>query len=343
METLAETKFSGPLSLEIFSDPFLAGSARSVAVDGHRLLIALMDEVSRRTGPLLAGTALPPRALVYGTSVIEFARDETSAPAFEGVLAGLGVRKAIGPGELEIPAVRAVHGVRGSLTDFIDGKTDLARVWDIEFRAVETVKRPEEDAGLHAVDHISQSMHHEQMLNWSLFSTSLLDVEKVAEQDVLDPGSVVKSLAVQTSSGLLRLPLNAPQLGCTQSSRFLLEARGSGGPHIAFATRDIFATARRRAENGVAMLVIPEHDYGDLESKTDLSADEIDRLKAHNMLDERDVTGENVQLYTRTFEDRFFFEIVERRGGYKGFGATNAQIRLAAQARQERLAAIRRR
>jgi 4-hydroxyphenylpyruvate dioxygenase len=338
METLAETKFSGPLSLEIFSDPFRAGSARSVAVDGHRLLIALMDEVSRRTGPLLAGTALPPRAPVYGTSVIEFAVDETSAPAFEGVLAGLGVRKAIGPGELEVPAVR---GVRGSPTNFIDGKTDLARVWDIEFRAVETVKGPEEDTGLHAVDHISQSMHHEEMLDWSLFYTSLLDVEKLAEQDVLDPGSVVTSLAVQMSSGSLRLPLNASQLGCTQSSRFLLEARGSGVRHIAFATRDIFATPRRLAENGVAMLVIPENDYGALKSKTDLSADEIDRLKAHNMLDERDVTGENVQLYTRTLEDRFFFEFVERRGGYKGFRATNAQIRLAAQARKARPAAIR--
>jgi len=39
-------------------------------------------------------------------------------------------------------------------------------------------------------------------------------------------------------------------------------------------------------------------------------------------------------LYTQTFEERFFFEIVERRHGYSGFGASNAQIRLAAQTRQ---------
>ena len=36
-------------------------------------------------------------------------------------------------------------------------------------------------------------------------------------------------------------------------------------------------------------------------------------------------------IYTRTFEDRFFFEIVERRN-YDLFGAANTPVRLAAQA-----------
>ena len=39
-----------------------------------------------------------------------------------------------------------------------------------------------------------------------------------------------------------------------------------------------------------------------------------------------------LQAYTKSFNGLFFFEIVERRG-YKGFGAVNASIRLAAQAR----------
>jgi 4-hydroxyphenylpyruvate dioxygenase len=37
-------------------------------------------------------------------------------------------------------------------------------------------------------------------------------------------------------------------------------------------------------------------------------------------------------MYTKTLENGFFFEIVERRL-YKGFGAVNAPIRLAAQTR----------
>ena len=46
---------------------------------------------------------------------------------------------------------------------------------------------------------------------------------------------------------------------------------------------------------------------------------------------DRDADAEYFQIYTQTFEQRFFFEIVERRSGYKGFGAPNAQIRLTAQ------------
>ena len=40
-------------------------------------------------------------------------------------------RQAVGPGELEIPAVR---GLGGSLVYFIDSKSELGRVWDIEFK-----------------------------------------------------------------------------------------------------------------------------------------------------------------------------------------------------------------
>ena len=39
-------------------------------------------------------------------------------------------------------------------------------------------------------------------------------------------------------------------------------------------------------------------------------------------------------LYTDAFWDRFFFEVVQRSGGYAGFGAANTPVRAAAQARQ---------
>ena len=71
-----------------------------------------------------------------------------------------------------------------------------------------------------------------------------------------------------------------------------------------------------------------------------LSPEWIAELRAHNILYDRDGNAEYLQAYTRTFEDRFFFEIVERRGGYRGFGAANAPIRLAAQTRLARHPAI---
>jgi 4-hydroxyphenylpyruvate dioxygenase len=397
MAALQATGFDDLLSLEIFNDQFRAGSARSVAVDGRRSLLFLLDQLRERTGIAPPDFApLPPRSKCRGTEFIEFAIDESAAPAFEKVLRGLGFaraglhkskavtrwsqgainivvntekegfahsfnithgtgvcaiglrvedaaatlaraerlldkpfRQAVGPGELEIPAVR---GLGGSLVYFIDEKSELGRVWEIEFAPTGEAAAT---AGLTVVDHISQSMHYEEMLTWVLFYTSLLDLRKTAEQDVLDPGGLVKSQVVQSPDGALRIALNASQSARTQSSRFLTAAFGSGVQHIALATDDIATTVARLEANGVELLRIPENYYDDLEAKTDLPPQRIDDLKAHHILYDRDGGTEYLQVYTRTFEERFFFEIVERRG-YAGFGAANAPIRLAAQTRLSR-------
>ncbi len=394
MENLQATGFDGLVSLEIFNDQFRAGSPRSVAVDGHRSLIYLMDRLRERTKVAVKPfEPLPPRAKCLGVEFIEFAMEERGAADLEKLLAGLGFhragvhkskavtrwrqgdinlvintekegfahsyyithgpavcalglkvddaaatldraqklldrpfRQAVGPGELEIPAVR---GLGGSLVYFTDPKSELGKVWDIEF---DKVAPTAPDAGLTTIDHISQSMHYEEMLTWLLFYTSLLDVAKTPEQDVIDPGGLVKSQVVQSGDGCLRIPLNASQSPRTLSSRFLDEFFGSGVQHIAFATDDIFATVARLKENGVRLLPIPENYYDDLAAKTDLPSERLAQLQANNVLYDREGNAEYLQAYTATFEDRFFFEIVQRNG-YRGFGAANAPIRLAAQAR----------
>jgi 4-hydroxyphenylpyruvate dioxygenase len=238
-------------------------------------------------------------------------------------------RQAVGPGELEIPAVR---GLGGSLLYFVDPKSRLGRLWDIDFVPA---KHPEGNggAGLTAVDHVSQSMQYEEMLSWLLFYNSLLDVTKTPQLDVIDPGGIVRSQVVQTANGTLRIVLNASQSQQTLSSRFLTHYFGSGVQHIAFATDDIVKTVKQLRANGVKLLSIPENYYDDLEARLDLPADQLDVLRSNHILYDRDEAGEYLQAYTRSFEDLFFFEIVERRA-YKGFGAVNASIRLAAQARE---------
>jgi len=238
-------------------------------------------------------------------------------------------RQAVGPGELQIPAVR---GLGGSLLYFVDPKSELGQLWDIDFKAPKDMEGGG-DAGLTTVDHVSQSMQYEEMLSWLLFYNSLLDVAKTPQLDVIDPGGIVRSQVVQTTDGKLRIALNASQSQQTLSSRFLTHYVGSGVQHIAFATGDIVSAIKRLRANGVEMLSIPENYYDDLEARTDLPAGHLDVLRANGILYDRDDAGEYLQAYTRSFEDLFFFEIVERRG-YKGFGAVNASIRLAAQARE---------
>jgi 4-hydroxyphenylpyruvate dioxygenase len=153
----------------------------------------------------------------------------------------------------------------------------------------------------------------------------------------------VQSQVVQTRDGRLCIVLNASQSERTQSARFVSELFGAGVQHIAFATDDIFAAADRFIAGRVKLLPIPENYYDDLESRLDLAPEQIDRLRANNILYDREGRAEFFHFYTQSYEERLFFEIVERRGGYRGFGAQNAAIRLAAQARLARHPAVSRR
>ena len=388
MKALQATGYDKALSLEIFNDQFRGGSAQAVAIDGHRSLRFMMDQLGTST------LGLPPRAHAEGVSFIEFSADDQDAPRLEALLAGLGFRRAgqhrskavtrwtqgdinlvvnrekegfahsfnlvhgsavcalglavenaaktferatllldqpfhqaVGPGELDIPSVR---GVGGSLIYFLDKASDLGRVWEIEFES--TGDAGGNAAGLTRVDHISQSMQYDEMLSWLLFYTSLLDLDKVPPQEVADPGGLVRSQVIEAADGSLRFVLNASQSQRTQSSRFLSELFGSGVQHIALATDDLMATVAQFEKNGVRLLAIPENYYDDLEAKTDLSPDQLMALRNHNILYDREGDAEYLQVYTETFDQRFFFEIVQRIG-YRGYGAANAPVRLAAQAR----------
>ena len=395
MQQLLVTGYEGEFSLEIFNDQFRAGSPRSVAVDGQRSLIYLMDQLRGKSGAAsLDIPAMPPRSKCLGVEFIEFAVDDRTAEELEKFISGLGFRKAaqhkskavarwtqgsinlvinkekegfahshyithgpsvcaiglkvesaaaaldraerlrdtpfrqkVGPGELEIPAVR---GMGGSLIYFLDSTSRLGQVWDIEFEPATAADGS--GAGLTTVDHISQSTHYEDMLSWLLFYTSLLDVAKTPQVDINDPGGIVRSQVVETADGALRIALNASQSQRTQSSRFLHEYFGSGVQHIAFDTDDIVATVTKLKENGVEILSIPENYYDDLEARVALPAARLKILKANNILYDEDSGGEYLQVYTKSFKDLFFLEIVERKG-YKGFGAINAPIRLNAQSR----------
>jgi 4-hydroxyphenylpyruvate dioxygenase len=234
----------------------------------------------------------------------------------------------VDPGELDIPAVR---GLGGSLLYFVDRKSRLADLWEVDFTTVNTGSSSSPPL-LSRYDHISQSMHDEEMLTWLLFYTSLLDVTKTRVQDVVDPGGVVQSQVVATADGSLRLVLNASQSQRTLASRFVSQVFGAGVQHIALATDDIFGTVDRLQAAGVDLLRIPENYYDDLEARTDLSSVEVARLRESGILYDREGPAEYHQVYTTSLENGFFFEIVERRG-YAGFGAANAPIRLAAQTR----------
>ncbi len=273
--------------------------------------------------------------IVHGPSVVAIGlRVGDAAAALERAraLRMAAFSQPVGPDELDIPAIR---GLGGSLIHFTDATSELARVWEVEFEP--TGAQP--SASLARIDHFAQSMSPEEMLSWRLFYLSLFDFETTPQVDVIDPAGIVESLVLQDRARHLRICLNASASDRTLSSRFLSEFFGAGVQHIAFATDDIFAAAEAIRATGLDLLSIPENYYDDLEARLGLDPEMLDRMRGLGILYDEDETGRYFQLYTRAFQQRFFFEIVQR-DGYGGFGAPNAPIRLAAQARLARGSAM---
>jgi 4-hydroxyphenylpyruvate dioxygenase len=235
-------------------------------------------------------------------------------------------RQSVGPGEMTIPAIR---GVGGSLLYFLEPGSSN---WDVDFVPVAS------EGGavyLSQIDHISQSMRFEDMLSWEQFYSALFDIQRSPQLEIADPLGLVKSQVLQNPNGSLRLVLNASTSAHTMSSRFLSEFFGAGVQHIAFTCDDIFKAVSAMRSAGATFLSIPDNYYDDVDSRYELDANLLRSMKDNAILYDRDEGGEFFQIYTHAFEERFFFEIVERRG-YGGFGAPNAGIRLAAQTREAR-------
>ncbi|MDH3659040.1 MAG: TIM barrel protein [Alphaproteobacteria bacterium] len=396
---VAKSGYAGSWSLGGLNDVRPQGDAMSVATDGYRSLVNLLDEVSSGEPDLdFPIPKLPERVYASGFEFIEFAAGDDDSEALKTLLAslcfrmerrhisksvelwrqgavnivvntekegfahtayrhhgptvcdmGLRVRDAdttvaratalgapvfaqpVGTGELDIPAIR---GVGGNVVHFIDEKSDLHRVWDIEFDPVPptTATQP---AGIRRIDHVAETMKYEEMQSWLLYYISTFEMEKSPIVDVADPAGVVHSQAIESPEGEVRLNLNGAESGRTFAGAFLAEQRRAGVQHIALLTDDIFETSAQLEAAGFPRLRISPNYYTDLEATFGLDPGFVAKLKQAHILYDRSGRGEYFQLYSEPIFDGFFFEIVERRHGYQGFGARNAPIRLAAQMRQK--------
>ena len=234
------------------------------------------------------------------------------------------------PGETAIPAIQ---GVGNGVIYFLDESPALSAVWENEFVAVEG-ETAAADARLTRIDHLAQTTHYDEMLTWLLFYTSIFAMRRTPMVDVVDPGGLVRSQAIESvPEPRFRVTMNGADSRKTFAGKFLAEGFGSSIQHIAFATNDIFATAERLKTLGFQALPISRNYYDDLEARFGLEPDFADALRAASILYDRDDHGEYFQIYSRTFGEGFFFEIVERRGAYGGYGAMNAPFRIAAQRR----------
>jgi 3-dehydroshikimate dehydratase len=236
-------------------------------------------------------------------------------------------RERIGEGERQIPAVR---GPDGTLIYLVGRDASWSTFWNEDFHPLPTEP---ETAGLDTIDHLAIALPAGRMDTYVLFWRALFGLEPQPVWDLPDPYGLIQSRAMVNQTGTLRLTFNASEARETVTNRFVSTFAGAGVHHIAFATMDAAIAVDRLERSEAPKLAIPGSYYEDVSARLGLDAAATAELERLGLLYDRDAVGEFRHAYTDSFQDRFFFEIVERRDGYAGFGAANAAVRMAIQAR----------
>lgn len=190
--------------------------------------------------------------------------------------------------------------------------------WVSEFGTPETV----DPHLIERVDHVNLAQPWQHFDAAVLFFRSVLDLRTEPSIEVAAPVGLVRSQVLRSANGILRIALNLVPSGARDDAIL--------PQHIAFAASDVLALARAARERGFRPLDIPANYYDDVEARYQIEPDLLEELRDLNVMYDRDDSGEFLHFYTHPV-GTVFLEVVERRGGYAGYGALNAPVRLAAQ------------
>ncbi|CCD40088.1 4-hydroxyphenylpyruvate dioxygenase [Candidatus Paraburkholderia kirkii UZHbot1] len=227
----------------------------------------------------------------------------------------------VGPNERVVPGVQSPDG---SLDYFVDEAPGDPTLWESDF-VLTDIDGPYEVGPLSRIDHVCLSLPADALDTWVLFFRSAFGFETEAAVLVPDPYGLVHSRAVRSRDGSVRIALNASMDRYTAVSESLSTYRGSGLNHVAFSTPDNFDAIPRLEADGVRFLRIPRNYYDDLVTRFGLPDEQIDKMREHNILYDRDERGgEFFHAYMEQLDQRFFLKVIERRGGYDGYGAANS-------------------
>ena len=183
--------------------------------------------------------------------------------------------------------------------------------------------------GLKVVDHCVGNVELGDMNKWVKFYEDVMGFKLLItfdDKDISTEYTALMSKVVSNGNGYVKFPINEPAKGKKKSQidEYLEFYRGAGVQHIALLTEDILSTVAELRKRGVEFLYVPETYYDDLFQRVGKIDEDIEKVKALNILVDRDEEGYLLQLFTKPVEDRptVFFEIIQRKGA-KSFGKGN--------------------
>jgi 4-hydroxyphenylpyruvate dioxygenase len=232
----------------------------------------------------------------------------------------------LGADEMKLPAIIAPGGM---VLHFVpdDGR---AAFDEIDF--IPEDKASDEAPLLQTIDHVALGMPRDQLDTWVLFCRSVLGLAPGDSLELADPFGLIRTAGFADAQRRLRMVLNVSLSQRTRTARTVHDSGGSGVHHIAFGCDDIFATIAALKARGTLFVPISPNYYDDLVTRFDIAPEFAERLRTLGILFDRSADGDYLHIYSESFADRFFFEIVQRVDGYDAYGALNAPARMASEA-----------
>ena len=195
------------------------------------------------------------------------------------------------------------------------------RKWESHYNPVST--------GLKFIDHMVGNVDWHEMNTWCDFYKKVMGFAQIIsfdDNDISTEYTALMSKVMSNGNGRIKFPINEPAEGKKKSQieEYIDFYEGAGVQHIAVATNDIVATVSAMRDRGVEFLYVPETYYDDLIERVGDIEEDVEVLKQHGILIDRDDEGYLLQLFTKPVVDRptMFFEIIQRKGA-QSFGKGN--------------------
>ncbi len=275
-------------------------------------------------------------ARLHGPSICAIAfRVQDARAAFERAksLGAWAYAGTAGPGELNIPAIKGIGDSLIYLVDKWRGKGgaqpgDIGNIgfFDVDFEplAADSGTRISPPGhGLTVVDHLTHNVHRGRMGEWAEFYERLFNFREVRYFDIEGQVTGVKSKAMTSPCGKIRIPINEEgNEKSGQIQEYLDSYHGEGIQHIALGSTDLMATVDALRAHGVKLLDTTDTYYELVDKRIPGHGEDVAGLRARKILIDGKAGALLLQIFSENQLGPIFFEFIQRKGD-QGFGEGN--------------------
>ncbi len=237
-------------------------------------------------------------------------------------LGARGFESKAGPMELNLPAIKGIGDSLIYLVDRWPGNGNIS-IYDVDFEPIPGVDQNPKGHGLTYIDHLTHNVHRGRMGEWAEFYERLFNFREVRYFDIEGQVTGVKSKAMTSPCGKLRIPINEEGTDrAGQIQEYLDAYRGEGIQHIAMGSDNLYATVDSLRGAGVKLLDTIDTYYELVDRRIPGHGEQLQALRERKILIDGKPGDLLLQIFSENQLGPVFFEFIQRKGN-QGFGEGN--------------------